>query len=342
MRKEFAVTAAILIVGLLFFWQACVPIEDDPGTGQGAVCDPANGDSNCNYAEYCAEIEIKDSNGFPTGEVEYRCTLRDTCDPERQDCPIGWYCETTGYCFKGTAPKPDNDTAVPDDTMLPDNGLPDSDATDMTFPDNDTAVLPDPDTAQPDTDTFDSDTVVPDTDTGGGTLDFTEGFEGGVANWTPAGDWQIGAPTAGPLAAHGGTNCAATNLSGNYSNGANAMLTLTTQLAIPGGAAEPVIEFYAYVDTEGTSVYMQDYVELLVKKQTDTWESATKAVFITGPSSLLDSSTKTKIGGKSESWNLFGASLTPFKGQTVQIAFRFRSDAEITASGIYIDDIHIH
>jgi len=342
MRRGLAVMALAAAGSLPFLWQACAPTEEDgSGTGQGAICDPANGDGDCNYAEYCAEIEIKDDNGFPTGEVEYRCTMRDTCDPEKQDCPVGWYCEATGYCFKGTAPKPDNDTALPDDgTTLPDNVLPD------TMPDADTTdedvPLSDPDTTQPDLDTAQPDMVVPDADTGGGTLDFTEDFEGGGGSWSAAGDWQIGTPTAGPLAAHGGTKCAGTNLSGNYSSGANAMLTLNTQLAIPGGAAEPVIEFYAYVDTEGTSTYMQDYMELLVKKQNDTWESATKAVFITGPSNLLDSSTKTKIGGKSDSWNLFVASLTPFKGQTVQIAFRFRSDSEITATGIYLDDIHIH
>ncbi len=336
------IAAMLPAAGMLFFlWQACTPTEEEPGGGQGAVCDPAKGDGDCNYAEYCAEIEIKDSNGNPTGETEYRCTMRDTCDPEKQDCPKDWYCETTGYCFKGTAPKPDNDTALPDDDVsLPDMVVPDDDADTMTY-DADT-VSPDPDQPLFDEDTVQPDTTVPDADTGGGVLNFTEDFEGNTSHWTLAGDWQIGTPTTGPLTAHSGAKCAGTNLSGNYANNANAMMVLSTQLAVPGGAAEPVIEFYAYVDTEGTSVYMNDYLEVLVKKETDTWDSAVKAVFTTGPSALLDSATKTKIGGKSETWNLFSASLTPFKGQTVQIAFRFRSDTEITATGIYIDDIHIH
>jgi len=341
MRIATFFTIAMVTIGLFLVWQACVPTEEETGPSQGASCEPANGDADCNYAEYCAEVEIKDDNGFPTGEVVYQCTLRDRCDPEKQDCPIGWYCETTGYCFKGTAPKPDNDTAVPDeDAGLSDTVPPDS-GNDTGLPDEGTS-LPDFDTGGPDPDTSpDTDTVTPDTDTST-VLDLTEDFESGTGNWTLSGDWQIGTPTAGPLAAHSGANCAATNLNGNYSSGANAMMTFNKQLAIPGGAAEPVIEFYAYVDTEGTSAYMQDYVELLVKKQNDTWESAAKAVFSTGPSNLLDSTTKTKIGGKSETWNLFGASLTPFKGQTVQIAFRFRSDSDTVATGIYIDDIRVH
>ncbi len=343
-RYLILIAAAFLTAMVVF--NACTPDDEE---GPFTVdCDPSLENGGCDYAEYCAETEVLDDSGFPTGELKYECTLRDTCSYEMQDCPIGWYCETTGYCFKGEGP--DIDTAQPDNN-LPDNNLPDTDTAlpdgdtdsslpDTTLPDTDT----DTDTPQPDndTDTTQPDTVVPDTDTTG-VLDLTENFENGAANWTLEGDWQIGAPAYGIFTTYGGANCAGTNLTGVYSNDADAKLTLNQQLSIPGGAAEPVIEFYAYVNAEGSSMIANDYVEVLIKKSTDTWESATKAVFTVGP--YLDSS-KTKLTGNTNNadatWQLYRASLSAVKGESVQIAFRFRSDSSSAAAGIYIDDLHIH
>lgn len=343
MNGRYLVLITAAIIAAMAIFNACGPTDD---TGPLTVaCDPSNieGNGGCDYAEYCAEEDVLDGNGFPTGETVYNCTARDTCNPEMQDCPIGWYCETTGYCFKGNAPQPDNNQPD-DDSNLPDTNLPDT-----TQPDDDT-VQPDTaqpdtdtDTAQPDTDSTQPDTAVPDTDTNGGTLDFTEDFENGSGNWTLEGDWQIGAPAYGVFSPHGGANCAGTNLTGVYSNDADAKLTLNQQLSIPGGAAEPVIEFYAYVNAEGSSMIANDYVEVLVRKSIDTWDSAAKAVFTVGP--YLDSS-KTKLTGNTNNadtvWRLYSASLSAVKGESVQIAFRFRSDGSSAAAGIYIDDLHIH
>lgn len=47
---------------------------------------------------------------------------------------------------------------------------------------------------------------------------FTEGFEGGFPlTWSiSSGVWQVGSPTVvGPAAAHEGSNCLTTNISGN-------------------------------------------------------------------------------------------------------------------------------
>ena len=50
------------------------------------------------------------------------------------------------------------------------------------------------------------------------TILWNEDWEDG--NWTDwsvtAGTWEVGVPTSGPMSAHGGTQCAGTNLSGNY------------------------------------------------------------------------------------------------------------------------------
>ena len=54
-----------------------------------------------------------------------------------------------------------------------------------------------------------------------------EGFESGpqTNDWSvDMGTWQIGKPTSGPNAAHGGANCAATILAGNYTNNVNSRL----------------------------------------------------------------------------------------------------------------------
>ena len=54
---------------------------------------------------------------------------------------------------------------------------------------------------------------------------FEEGFEAGGASWSASGSWAVGSPTSGPYNGHNSANCAATNLSGNYSNYANDRLT---------------------------------------------------------------------------------------------------------------------
>lgn len=349
MNRAYLILIAATLFAAMVVFNACGPGEEDIDL---TIDCSANGDADCDYADHCVETEVLDQSGFPTGEIKYECTPRETCSYEMQDCPMGWYCETTGYCFKGDAPLPD--TAQPDNN-LPDTNLPDTDTTlpdgdadtaqpdiDTTLPDGDT----DTDTTQPDSDsdadTADTDTATPDTDTTG-VLDFTETFENGAGNWTLEGDWQIGAPGYGVFAPNGGANCAGTNLTGTYSNDADAKMTLNQQLSIPGGAAEPVIEFYGYVNAEGSSMIANDYVEVLIKKSTDTWESATKAVFTVGP--YLDSS-KTKLTGNTNNsdtvWRLYSASLSAVKGESVQIAFRFRSDSSSAAAGIYIDDLHIH
>lgn len=327
----------LLLSGVLLVWQACAAPEDDgPGTGAD-TCDPANGDADCNYVEYCAEVDVTDENGFPTGDVKYECILRDTCSYDMQDCAIGWYCSEDGYCFKGTAPKPDNEQQPDDttDTTLPDTAIPDT-----AQPDDDAAI---PDTVQPDTDAAQTDQTVPDTDTTGVTLDFTEDFESGSDKWTLEGIWQVGTPADGPLGCHGGTSCAGTNLSGNYPDNTVAKMVLSQQITIPTSIMEPVIRFYAYVHSEGTQMGMMDYVEVLVRKSVDNWDSAAKAVFTIADTGLTDNATKTRIGGNGGgTWHLFEASLTPFKGESIQIAFRFTSDEFTNAPGIYIDDIEMH
>jgi hypothetical protein len=64
-------------------------------------------------------------------------------------------------------------------------------------------------------------------DTGAPVLNFPEGFESDpkTSDWSvDAGTWVIGRPTSGPGAAHSGTNCAGTILTGAYENNADTRL----------------------------------------------------------------------------------------------------------------------
>ena len=46
-----------------------------------------------------------------------------------------------------------------------------------------------------------------------------QGFEAGLGDWrVEGGTWEVGRPTSGPGTTHGGTNCAATVLAGNYAD----------------------------------------------------------------------------------------------------------------------------
>lgn len=62
-------------------------------------------------------------------------------------------------------------------------------------------------------------------------------FESGELDWRRIGDWEIGAPTSGPNAAHGGTGVLATNLAGNFEHQPIPTLPhqATTTVALLGG-----------------------------------------------------------------------------------------------------------
>ncbi|HOW52776.1 MAG TPA: hypothetical protein PLV42_12130 [bacterium] len=115
MGKWHLTLIAATVLATTAFFNGCAPEEEDVDL---TIDCSAGGDADCDYADYCEEIEVLDESGFPTGDLKYECTRRDTCSYEEQDCSMGWYCETTGYCFKGDAPLPDNNQPD-DDTALP-------------------------------------------------------------------------------------------------------------------------------------------------------------------------------------------------------------------------------
>ncbi|MGI5862315.1 MAG: PKD domain-containing protein, partial [Myxococcales bacterium] len=62
-------------------------------------------------------------------------------------------------------------------------------------------------------------------------------FESGDLDWRRVGDWEIGAPTSGPNAAHSGTGVLATNLAGDFEHQPIPVLPhmASTIIPVPGG-----------------------------------------------------------------------------------------------------------
>ena len=63
---------------------------------------------------------------------------------------------------------------------------------------------------------------------------------GGVADY---GVWEIGVPTSGPGSAHGGTNCLATILSGNYTDDRSSRV-VSPAFAVPAAGLNPRLRFW--------------------------------------------------------------------------------------------------
>lgn len=76
------------------------------------------------------------------------------------------------------------------------------------------------------------------------TLNFPESFEFDpkTSDWSVEnGTWEIGKPTSGPMAAHTGTNCAATVLGGNYANYVDSRL-ISPPFTLPNNSA--ILQFW--------------------------------------------------------------------------------------------------
>ena len=148
---------------------------------------------------------------------------------------------------------------------------------------------------------------------------FSEDFESGIGSWSISGGlWEVGAPTSGPNNAHSGTNVAATSLSGNYPDNADAFL-ISPDINLPSSGII-TLKFYHWYQTE--SGY--DYCYFMISTDGGAnWQ------------------TLRTYNGYSGGWILENLNLSSFAGRTVKLGFRFTSDYSITYAGWYIDDILI-
>ena len=97
----------------------------------------------------------------------------------------------------------------------------------------------------------------------GQTIYWSENFEDSLSyvnNWTiSAGTWEIGIPTSGPNAAHGGAKCAATVLAGNYSDWVDSKL-ISPLFTVPAANQYPRLRFWHYYNMSSN-----DYGKVMIK-----------------------------------------------------------------------------
>jgi hypothetical protein len=170
----------------------------------------------------------------------------------------------------------------------------------------------------------------------GGSYLWTEGFEHGCpAGWTLNGDWQCGAPTSGPGAAYGGSNCLATVLDGDYSNNQAWSTATATSPAIDlVSATAPQLGFRVWVDTEGGTF---DGFNLKISTDGGSTFSLVSAV---SPAYPLTVDGQPAWGGHTAAsgWQEFTADLSGYVGYGVLLQLAFRSDGLGTFPGVYADD----
>ena len=153
---------------------------------------------------------------------------------------------------------------------------------------------------------------------------WSDGFETNATNrWTASGAWHIGSPTKGTKSPHSGANCALTqnylyNQDGrivctNYLNGGNS-------LVVPDASVSPTLTFWQWVNLANALCYVE-----VSTNAGSSWQSIS-------PTNLDVTS-----GG---AWLPDSADLSPYAGQSVQIAFHFTSGSCCgNAEGWYVDDV---
>lgn len=175
---------------------------------------------------------------------------------------------------------------------------------------------------------------------------FPGDFEAGMAPWSADnGVWEAGSPTTIPPAGstcHEGLSCAGTNLSGNYPEATDTRLLsprLTLCSIVPGQQIalwfwQSFSWYLAQVPAAGCS---PDRGTVRVR----VWDPATSAWSTWSPELLGP------LTGASPDWANAAVDLTPYAGETIQVAFYHQDTSRSPACnttqdvGWYIDDVSI-
>lgn len=136
-----------------------------------------------------------------------------------------------------------------------------------------------------------------------------------------AGTWEVGEPTSGPNEAHSPTKCAATILAGNYTTNVSSRLIRHTSLVVPAASENPRLRFWHWY-----SFSNGDYGKVQIK--------------IDGTTDWINVSTTYNNTGGSR-WTYPSIDLSSYAGESIQIAFLFKSDHYSNSVGWYIDDVKV-
>ncbi len=178
-----------------------------------------------------------------------------------------------------------------------------------------------------------------------GFLDYFQDFEVDNGNYSAEGtpDWEWGNPTSGPSSAYSGSFCWATDLDGDYSDDASAMVD-SVPIYLPNGVSSE-LSFWHWYDTEdGYSHYDGGNVKI----STDGglyWQVLGEYL---NPYPIEFASDNNEgiphepcFGGSSSGWQLVTFDLSDFAGETVQFRWHFGSDISVNKAGWYIDDVTV-
>ena len=150
-----------------------------------------------------------------------------------------------------------------------------------------------------------------------------ESFEAGLGDWAvDTGTWEVGKPTSGSNAAHGGTNCAGTVLAGNY--GWNMDTRLISPPFFVPTTNNPHLRFWQWYNFVNAGGFVE------IKTNNGSWQS-------------ISQTNKSFAGAvvASAGWTNANVDLGNYAGQTVQVAFHFQSGGSGwgNAPGWYVDDV---
>ena len=163
-------------------------------------------------------------------------------------------------------------------------------------------------------------------------LNIPEDFEEGWGDWVADNCiWEVGVPTGGPGGAHGGTQCAATKLSGNYPGYRDSKL-ISPSIWLPEVIGDEKLHLrfwhwfsYSSYDSGCVQISLQEEVT----GDWSDWE------IVSG-----------NINISSAVWSPMDIDLTSYAGQKARIAFYHTANRNShghasESSGWYIDDVEI-
>lgn len=165
---------------------------------------------------------------------------------------------------------------------------------------------------------------------------YVEDFESGPGGWSASSLWELGTPAQAHLnSAHSGTQAWMTNLTGNYPNNANALLTGPT-FDFSGLRGDPIMTIAINHRTErvwdGCQVEIDRGNGWRDLGTNGTWYNTRYVVALDGPG----------WSNGSNGWTIVTHKLVGTAGlRHVGIRIRFASDSSQVDEGVAIDDIRV-
>jgi hypothetical protein len=166
-------------------------------------------------------------------------------------------------------------------------------------------------------------------------LNNPEGWENGIGDWYPdQGIWQVGTPTKSAGAptnslgaqAESGTNCAATLLNANYPAYPNSDSRLISPpFILPTISSSPFLRFWHWYSLGPATGGAPDQASVEIRVGTNNWQTISPI-----------------YTGNSGSWSEPFIDLSPFAGESVQLAFHVYARSYSSGKGWYVDNVQVY